>query len=220
MGGNQKRRFAHPTTGEMRDQQSRSPAADPTDLQSLIANLTCGDDQAAENAANAITALGEKALPALFDLLDADDTDGRWWALRTLAGIQHPEVPARLQSFLGTADPGLRQCAALGLSVQPCQEAIADLIEALEDEDRLLARLAGDALIATGGQALEILIEVLEKGGPAAKIEAARCLALIEDPQAIPALFEAWQDGSPMIQHWAEEGFERMGIGMQFFLPE
>jgi hypothetical protein len=64
------------------------------------------------------------------------------------------------------------------------------------------------------------LINTLEKGTPAAQIEAARSLALIGDPKAIPALFDAWQDGSSLIQYWIEEGFERMGVGMQFFNPD
>ena len=53
-----------------------------------------------------------------------------------------------------------------------------------------------------------------------AQIEAARSLAMIEDKRAIPALFKAWSDGSPMVKHWAEEGFERMGVGMRFFIPD
>lgn len=189
-------------------------------LPSLITNLTSGDDEVAENAANAITALGESAFPALFELLDSADPEARWWALRTLAGIPHLTVQGRLRSFLSDPDPEMRKCAALGLSKQPWSEATRDLIKVLDDEDRLLARIAGDTLITFGSQAVPDLINILEKGTPAAQIETARSLALIGDPTTIPALFNAWQDGSSMIQHWAEEGFERMGVGMQFFKPE
>jgi HEAT repeat protein len=189
-------------------------------LQSLITNLTSGDDQIAENAVGSIAALGESALPTLFGLLDSADPDRRWWALRALAEIPHPEVPPRLRSYLDDPDPDVRQCAALGLSEQPWTEAIPDLVKALDDEDRLLARLAGDALIAIGSPAVSSLIEALESGTPSAQIEAARSLALIGNPEAIPALFKAWQAGSSMIQHWCEEGFERMGVGMQFFRPD
>jgi len=186
----------------------------------LINNLTSGDDQVAENAANAITALGEIALPALFDLLSSDDPEARWWALRAVSGIHHPKAQQHLQSFLSDPDPEVRKCAALGLRMQPCSEAIRELINMLEDEDRILARVAGDTLIATGSQAVPDLINTLEKGTPAAQIEAARSLALIGDPKAIPALFDALQKGSSLIQYWSEEGFERMGVGMQFFSPD
>jgi HEAT repeat protein len=190
------------------------------DLPSLINNLTSGDDQVAENAANAITALGESALPALFDLLSSDDPETRWWALRAAAEIPHPTSKQHLQSFLSDPDPEMQKCAALGLRIQPCSDAIRDLVNLLEGEDRILARIAGDTLIATGSQAVPDLINTLEKGTPAAQIESARSLALISDPKAIPALFDAWQDGSSLIQYWVEEGFERMGVGMQFYSPD
>jgi HEAT repeat protein len=106
------------------------------------------------------------------------------------------------------------------LSEQPSEAAIPDLIALLEDEDHLLARLAGDALIALGSLALPQLIQTLESGHPAAQIEAARALALIGDINAIAALFAAWQGDSAMVQYWAEIGFEKMGVGMQFFAPD
>jgi HEAT repeat protein len=190
------------------------------DLPSLINNLTSGDDQVAENAANAIKVLGESALPALFDLLSSDDPEARWWALRAVAGIPHPTAKQHLQSFLSDPDPEMRKCAALGLRIQPCSDAICDLVDMLEDEDRILARIAGDTLIANGSQAVSDLINILKNGTPAAQIEAARSLALIGDPKSIPALFDAWQNGSSLIQFWVEEGFERMGVGMQFFSPD
>jgi HEAT repeat protein len=190
------------------------------DLTSLINNLTSGDDRVAENAANAITALGESALPALFKLLSSDDPEARWWALRAAAEIPHPTVQQLLHSFLSDPDPEMQKCAALGLRIQPCSEAIHDLVNLLEREDRILARIAGDTLIATGSQAVPELISTLENGTPAAQIEATRSLALIGDPKAIPALFDAWQNGSTLMQYWVEEGFERMGIGMQFFSPD
>ena len=191
-----------------------------TDLQSLIEKLTSGDDRIAEAVVKDIAALEENALPALFSLLDSDDPDQRWWAVRALAAIPHPDVPPRLQRALHDPDTAVRQCAALGLSEQSSETAMPDLIALLEDEDHLLARLAGDALIAMGSSTLPHLIQTLENGNPSAQIEAARALALIEDKNAIAALFTAWQDGSTMVQYWAEEGFDRMGVGMQFFAPE
>jgi HEAT repeat protein len=190
------------------------------DLQSLITNLTSGDDRIAENSVEPIAALGESALPALFELIDSPDPEKRWWGLRALAVIPHPEVPPRLQEALHDPDLAVRQCAVLGLGQQPSAESIPDLIILLDDQDRLLARLAGDALIAVGEQAVPALSKTLENGSQRTKIEAARVLALIGDPSSIPVLFKAWQEGSAMIQHWVEEGFDRMGVGMQFFQPE
>jgi len=189
------------------------------ELQLLISDLTSGDDQVAENSIESIAAWGETALPALFDLSNSSDPEKRWWALRALAVIPYPNVLPRLQRGLYDPDLSVRQCAALGLSQQPAAEAIPDLIILLDDQDRLLARLASDALIASGSQAVPVLIETLENGSQLAKIEAVRALAMIGDKNSIGALFKAWQEGSAIVQYWAEEGLDRMGVGMQFFTP-
>ena len=47
-----------------------------------------------------------------------------------------------------------------------------------------------------------------------------RALAEIGDPDAIGALFKVFQEEAGMMQHWAEQGLERMGIGMVFFDSE
>ncbi len=189
-------------------------------LQPLISQLISGNDEVAEASVEQIAALRETALPALFDLMDSANPEKRWWALRTLALIPHPGVPRRLREALHDSDLAVRQCAALGLSQQPSVEAIPDLSALLSDKDRLLARLAGDALISNGREALPALIKTLESGAQPARIEAARALALIGDGDAIPSLFKAWQEGSAMIQYWAEDGLDRMGVGMQFFTPD
>jgi HEAT repeat protein len=171
-------------------------------------------------AVDEISAMGKKALPALFRLLDAPDPNKRWWAIRVLSAIPDPEVPEKLREALQDPDYTVRQCAALGLSQQPNLDSIPDLIQSLNDKDRLVARLAADALIAIGGPAVTILIQVLETGSQPSKVEAARALAVIGDTRAIPTMFAVWENGSALIRHWVEQGFERMGVGMQFFKPE
>jgi HEAT repeat protein len=191
----------------------------PTDLQTLITQLTGDDEERAVVAADKITAMGTQAFPDLFILLDSSDPNRRWWALRVLSAVPNPEVPARLRDALKDPDYTVRQCAALGLSQQPTIDSIPALIETLSDEDRLVARLSADALIAIGGPAVQDLIVALEQGPQSVQIEAARALAVIGDTRAIPAMFAAWETGSALIRHWVEEGFDRMGVGMQFFGP-
>lgn len=189
-------------------------------LQPIISKLTSGDDALAEAAAIEIAAFGSEALPALESLLASENTDLRWWLTRTLALITDPRASTLLLESLQDADVAVRQCAALALKEQPTPEAIPALITALDDTDRLLSRLAGDALIAQGEAAVPALIEILEKGGQRQQGEAARALALIEDTRAIPVMFEVWERGSILVQHWIEQGFERMGVGMTFYHPE
>jgi HEAT repeat protein len=111
------------------------------------------------------------------------------------------------------------QCAALALRYQADPDAIPTLIQALSLPDRLMARLAADALIATGEESVPALIEVMQNNSQPARLEAARALGEIGDPRAIPALFNALGDDSAILEHWAGEGLEKMGVGMVFFNP-
>ena len=112
----------------------------------------------------------------------------------------------------------MRQCAALGLRQRPDPAAVEALIRALDDPDPLVRRLAGEALSATGSEAVPSLLKVMESGAQPARLEAARALGVIGDVRAIPALFAAL-DGSALLEYWASQGLERMGVGMSFFLP-
>jgi HEAT repeat protein len=54
---------------------------------------------------------------------------------------------------------------------------------------------------------------------PRVRVNAARALAAIADPAAIPALFGALEDESVLVQHWAEAGLEKLGVGTVYFAP-
>ena len=53
----------------------------------------------------------------------------------------------------------------------------------------------------------------------ATRLEAARALSEIGDTRAIPVLFKALEEGSVVLEYWASEGLEKMGVGMTFFEP-
>lgn len=188
--------------------------------ESVLTGLFSGDDQRAEAAVRELAARGMDALPILADLLSDPQPDKRWWAVRVLAEINHPQVAPLLLAALHDADVSVRHCAALALRQQPAPQAIPALIAALESDDPLLARLAGDALIAIGGEAVPPLLEIMQNGPRPARLEAVRALAKIRDHRAILALFTASEDDSALIEYWAEEGLEQMGVGMTFFKPE
>ena len=197
-------------------------------IDNLLAALT-GEDETqpevarrAEAAAAGLAALDEavqlEALIALQELLAAPEADKRWWAVRALAALPgEGNIPLLLQA-LEDEDASVRQCAAVGLRQHADMHAIAGLIEALDDPDPLVRRLAGEALEATGSEAVPALLLVMESGSHAARLEAVRALAAIGDTRAIPALFKALDD-STLLEYWASEGLERMGVGMSFFDP-
>lgn len=189
------------------------------DQANLLNQLTSGDDQRAEAAALALADFGVKILPSLQGLLHSPDPEVRWWATRALAELNTPQVAPLLIKSLQDGDKTVRQCAALALSYRPHDTAITYLIAVLNDPDRLLAHLAADALVASGAAAVPALLKVMQSDLQAARLEAVRALALIGDTRAIPALFTALDEGSALIEYWADEGLQRIGVGMTFFKP-
>lgn len=188
-------------------------------LNRLTEALLSGDDQAAEAAARHIAAFGQAGLAALEPLLADPDPERRWWAVRALAEIMDERSVRLLIQALDDPDPAVRGCAARGLQEQPDERAISALAAALADRDSLVARLAGNALASAGGMAVPALLDVLQAGPDKPRLEAARALAQIGDQRSIPALFEALDSDSTLLEYWANEGLERMGVGMVFFRP-
>jgi HEAT repeat protein len=153
-------------------------------------------------------------------LLAGENEELRWWAVRTLGEIDDPACIPMFRQALRDPAISVRQCAARGLLFHPAAELVPDLVACLGSGDSLLARLSGAALASAGEAAVPELIAVLEHGSQLAKVEAARALAEIKDPRAIPAFFHAVQDGdSPLVEYWSEIGLENLGIGMTFFDP-
>ena len=188
-------------------------------LDELLADLTSGDETRAEGAVPELVDLGEDAFPALRDMLKSDNSDHRWWALRTLA--QSPQAPAEwLLPLLNDPNAEVRQAAALGLCSHPDEMAIRPLVRALSDADSMVSGLACNALAVIGKPAVPFLIEISKDAPQTARINAMRALAEIVDFNATPALMAALEDDSVMMQHWAEEGLERLGLNMIYLKPE
>ena len=190
-----------------------------SDLERLLADLISGEETRAESAAKELSRHGASAVEALTRLQMNSDEDQRWWATRALAACNHAQARHALMHALTDPSIAVRQCAALGLRTNPNPNAIPLLLDALEAKDRLLARLAGDALVALGPAALEALAQTLKEGLPAQRGEAARALALLGIPEVIPILYAAVDDPSSIVQHWIDEGLNRLGVGMVVFKP-
>lgn len=187
-------------------------------LPDLLNDLISGDETRAEEAVSALVALGEAAIPALLDLTQSLDADHRWWGLRVLAQSPHSKTEW-LVPFLNDPAPEVRQCAALGLAASPDENAIQPLIRALSDEDRMVGNLAVNGLVKIGSVAVPSLIEVVKSAPQAARIHALRALAEIRDQRAIPLMMQVMGEDSALLQHWAKEGLERLGLNMVYIKP-
>lgn len=211
--------------------------SDVSSLQDLLSDLTSGNETRAEKAVPALIELGEEAVPALLELTRSPEVDHRWWGLRVLA--QSPSPPGTshqaewLVPFLNDPAREVRQCAALGLAIKPDESATEPLVQALSDEDSMVSSLAVNALVKIGKAAVPALIEVVKRSsdgsspahrveGNAAKsarIHALRALAEIKDHRAIPVMMKVMEEDSALLQHWAKEGLDRLGLDMVYIKP-
>jgi HEAT repeat protein len=197
-----------------------------TSLKDLLDDLVSGDEIRAEAAVSPLIDLGEEAIPPLMELTRSADADQRWWGLRVLAQSPHSKTEW-LIPFLMDPAPEVRQCAALGLAARPDEGATQPLIQALSDEDSMVGGLAVKALIKIGRAAVPALIEAVKRRpepveGSApqlARIHALRALAEIRDHRAIPVMMQVMREDSALLQHWAKEGLDRLGLDMVYIKP-
>ena len=190
------------------------------DLPLLLSQLSCGEDEQAEEALIRLASWGPEAVTALGHRLSHPDAEVRWWAVRALAEIPDERVPDLLVKSLSDADKSVRWCAGLALRKHPSPAAVPALTGMLAEAEALTRRLAGDALVAIGSLAVPPLLEVVHGTDQQARVEAVRALAKIGDQRAIQALFEALDEGSALIEYWASEGLDKMGVGMVFYKPD
>ena len=185
----------------------------------LLVDLTSGDETRAEAAAPRLAALGASVLPALGRLLESEEGDRRWWAVRTLGQMAEPHREWLIRSL---ADPSaeVRAAAALGLSAHPAEETAPALAGALQDEDSVVAILAVNAILAIGAPAVPVLMEAFGTSNQRGRIHIMRALADLRDHRAIPLMMKAVESDSAMLRYWAEQGLERLGLDMVYIKPE
>lgn len=190
-------------------------------IQHLLEDLQSGDEARAERAVTALIEMGQDAIPALMDLSRSPDVDARWWAIRTLAGSPLCQTDWLVPFLSNDPAPEIRQCAALGLAIRPDESAIRPLIRALSDADSMTGNLAMNALVKIGKDAVPALIECLKAKGSqqSARILALRALAELRDHRAIPVMMQVMEEDSVLLEHWAKEGLERLGLDMVYIKP-
>ena len=80
----------------------------------------------------------------------------------------------------------------------------------------MVSSLAVNALVKIGKAAVLSLIEVVKNSPQSARIHALRALAEIRDHRAIPVMIKIMDEDSALLQHWAKEGLDRLGLDMVY----
>ncbi|MDO9302687.1 MAG: HEAT repeat domain-containing protein [Anaerolineales bacterium] len=188
------------------------------EMQDLLAELTSGNDTRAENSIPALVELGMAAMPALLDLTRAEEADSRWWAVCALAASPHTQTED-LVPLLSDSAPEVRAAAALALCSHPHESAVEALIKTLADEDSLTAGLAGNALVKIGSPSVLSLIRAAQESPTGIRISALRALSQIRDHRAVPVMTKSLSEESALLQYWAQEGLNRLGLNMVYVKP-
>ena len=188
-------------------------------LDVLFAELISEDESRAEAAACELAQAGDTAYSTLGTLIRSSIVDHRWWAIRTLAQMSKPSLDWLIDALDDISDE-VREAAALALATHPAEDAIPGLIHALDCTDGMLGTLAINALIEIGKPAIPALLEAYHKAHPKARIRIMRTLAEIRDHRAISLLLKATDEDSAMLNYWAREGLERLGLNMVYIKPE
>lgn len=189
------------------------------EIEPLLKELTSGDDERAQKAIQALAERPFDSIESVKQLLRSPDEDTRWWAVAALSHFPGELAGESLLQALEDSETSVRQCALIGLQRHPSPDAIPRLIELIGSTDALTARLAGGALARLGESAVPALEDVMQGDLARARIHAARALAEMQVESAIPILFKALDDPLSVVVYWAEEGLERLGVGMTFFKP-
>jgi HEAT repeat protein len=184
--------------------------------------LASGTEAERESAAERLMAGDGPAVAGLVRILASGDSDARWWAARTLAGIPGAEATQALVATLQDPDEDVRVCAVMGLGERRESDAaiMGALLAELRRSGAYVGRHVADALSKIGEPAVSGLIAALEEPVPAIRALAARALVRIESRQSIPALIKALDDPEAAVEHYAWEALQRMGVGVTvFFRP-
>jgi len=175
--------------------------------------LIGGDEEAREETAHALGALGEAGVPALLGLLDNDDADVHCWAMWALACTGSHQAVQPLIAALDDAEDDIRTCAAMALGELRAAEAAPALVAQLERSNGLLVRCAADALEKIGEEAVPELVKALEHSRSQVRMWAARALGRIGSTAAVEPLCQVYlYDDSYLAQHYAEEALRDMGL--------
>lgn len=189
-----------------------------TTLDSLLAAIHANDDEAAEQVVTQYTAESAPVLDDILSLLDADDADRRWWAVRTAAAVapltegSMARLEGPLRQRLYDADPAVRCAAALAVGHLQLTGLVDELASALSDESGWVRSSAADALALLGEPAVPALLRVLAGTAQGARTRAAYALSKIHTMEVANAFYHCLQDENRLVQTYAYDTLEQMGL--------
>ena len=188
-----------------------------SDRNDLIRRLSDEDETTCFEAAYALAAAGEVAVPGLIDVLAAEDEATRRNAVYALAAVGTAAVPA-LADTLAAGTPASRAMAAeaLGEMGLQAEAAVPELGAALRDADPELRKSAAYALGSLGSSARDAVPALIDAVGDAdewVRRNASLTLARLgpDAEEAVAPLVKLLSDESRYVQANAANAMARIG---------
>jgi HEAT repeat protein len=140
------------------------------------------------------------AVPAIVEILDGEDTDLKFEAIRALGKLKAQKAVPKLIAMLEPGEePKVRHAAARSLGQIGTQEGLIALEHTAEDADPLTRVEAASALmIRAPGRAAKVLHSLLLDGSAEAKQFAINALASLKKPESVPYLAPLLQAQEPV----------------------
>jgi len=175
---------------------------DQRGLEALGQFVRTGSPEDRGAAAQALSQVGEAAVPLLLDILKASPPEAQQSAIQALGKIGSPEAIEALSQALEGQQVGVAVAAATALgqigSAAENPDIIHTVLQVLrtnmgKDKPEVRVAMAG-AFFDLGEPALPTLHEALQDPNPLVRSTAARALSLIQSRKSVDVLLQALQD--------------------------
>lgn len=178
----------------------------------LLMSLKDGDKRVQEASINALVAIGETALPLLFNAMGDESWLVRYGATQALTRLRWSPDDDEIKVCFLFAQGAWEELSEFK------KKAIPYLIEGLRDENEGVRKGAAIALGTIGDpDGFEPLTRAITDPETEVRVLAARALGELSDPRAIPFLVNLFYDSTPGVRNAAADALSV--IGMPAFEP-
>ncbi|MBI3893080.1 MAG: PilT/PilU family type 4a pilus ATPase [Candidatus Wallbacteria bacterium] len=185
----------------------RHPIVIPT----LIAMLGHDSWYYRAEAAEILEGMGEIAVPELKKVLDSDNADIRFWAMKILREILGAKVVPLLETYLASPQKSARYSAVLTIGGLKDAGAARLLIRCFQDEAWIIRKIASDNLVRMGDTTLKYLLDNLSSDNEESLYWTLATLGKLGDDAAEPFVARLLSHGQKNIRLHAVDSLAGIG---------
>ncbi len=147
-------------------------------------------------AAHALTDMGTEAVAPLVKVLEGQDKERRFWAIKILGKMQEKSAYKVIKRFLNDSDPEIRMAAIESMGSYLNPEVVPSIIERFTDSSWIVRKYASKALVHFGHHGVPFLLKALESEIEDVRYWSLRALGGIQPLGIFPILMKLFTDKS------------------------